>query len=191
MQYVAIVNTSLYGNGMTNRLTKENWLHHGLETLALKGANALKADPMAKTLNVSRGSFYWHFQDIDDFHDGVIDLWQHRATTRVIKVTEDRGGDRLHQLIAWTFNSDNRLERAVRAWATQNDRVATTVASVDDQRVRYLGELLRAIGATEQDSRIRARFLYWAYLGQSLAMTTDQSVMSATDIDEITGLFRA
>lgn len=176
---------------MTNRLSKEIWLQHGLETLAAKGANALKADPMAKALKVSRGSFYWHFKDIDDFHRGVIGLWQHRATTQVIEVIDDRGGDRLYQLIKRTFSADNRYERAVRAWATQNSEVATIVATVDDQRLRYLTEVLQAIGVSQADARLRAKVLYWAYLGQSLTMNADQASLSELDIGEISKLFQA
>jgi AcrR family transcriptional regulator len=188
---VAIVNTALYCQGMTNRLTKENWLHHGLETLAANGANALKADPMAKALKVSRGSFYWHFRDIGDFHAGVIGLWQHRATTRVIEVTQDHDGDRLSQLIKRTFNADNRLERAIRAWAAQNSEVAKVVATVDDQRVQYLTELLQAIGVSQAKARLRAKFLYWAYLGQTLAMGAGQSSLSDVDINDISTLLQA
>lgn len=184
------VNTLLYGPHMTNRLTKEDWLNHGLETLATKGANALKADPLAKALKVSRGSFYWHFQDIDDFHAKVIGLWQHYATTRVIETTDDHGGDRLHQLITQAFGGDNRVERAVRAWAAQNDSVAATVAIVDDQRVQYLTEVLQAIGVPKPAADLRAKFLYWAYLGQSLAMGAGQSSPSKADIDGISALFQ-
>ena len=47
---------------MTDRLTKSDWISHGLATLAKDGANALKVGPMADGLKVSRGSFYWHFR---------------------------------------------------------------------------------------------------------------------------------
>ena len=52
---------------MSDRLTKSDWIDHGLRTLANDGPNALKVGPMATTLKVSRGSFYWHFRDIADF----------------------------------------------------------------------------------------------------------------------------
>jgi hypothetical protein len=46
---------------MKNRLTKSDWIKHGLRTLAEEGAGALKVGPMATKLEVSRGSFYWHY----------------------------------------------------------------------------------------------------------------------------------
>ena len=45
---------------MSDRLTKSEWLRHGLRTLASEGPVALKVGPMSEKLNVSRGSFYWH-----------------------------------------------------------------------------------------------------------------------------------
>ena len=60
---LAGVNTPVYGRVMTDRLAKSDWIEHGLRTLANEGANALKVGPMAAKLEVSRGSFYWHFRD--------------------------------------------------------------------------------------------------------------------------------
>ncbi|MFT4706402.1 MAG: AcrR family transcriptional regulator, partial [Ascidiaceihabitans sp.] len=61
---------------MSNRLTKEKWVQHGLETLEKSGFGALNAEPLAKALKVSRGSFYWHFNDIDVFRKAVLELWR-------------------------------------------------------------------------------------------------------------------
>ena len=66
------VNTLVYGSGMDeqatkDRLTRTAWLDHGLRMLARQGATALKVGDLAAGLNVSRGSFYWHFKDIGEF----------------------------------------------------------------------------------------------------------------------------
>jgi len=39
---LAEVNTLVYGAAMNDRLTKSDWIEHGLRTLANDGANALK-----------------------------------------------------------------------------------------------------------------------------------------------------
>ena len=62
------VNTLVYVYAMDKRLTKMQWLDHGLKTLAHSGASLLKAGTLAKSLGVTRGSFYWHFADVEDFH---------------------------------------------------------------------------------------------------------------------------
>ncbi|MGL4556031.1 MAG: TetR/AcrR family transcriptional regulator, partial [Afipia sp.] len=47
-----------------DRLTREQWIAHGLRTLARQGPAALKTGMLAEGLQVSRGSFYWHFNSI-------------------------------------------------------------------------------------------------------------------------------
>jgi len=47
-----------------------------LRALAADGFTAVKADVLARTLGVSRGSFYWHFENIDKFHLCVMQRWQ-------------------------------------------------------------------------------------------------------------------
>ena len=79
---------------MDDRLTKSDWIDHGLRTLASDGANALKVGPMAATLKVSRGSFYWHFRDIADFRSQVLRSWQERMTDQVIQDIEPTKPDR-------------------------------------------------------------------------------------------------
>jgi hypothetical protein len=47
---------------MGDQLSVQDWLDQGLKTLAKSGFTALKAEPLAKAMGVSRGSFYWHFR---------------------------------------------------------------------------------------------------------------------------------
>src|ERR1700731_1432717 len=78
MEHVAkglpFVNTPVYGGTMNDRLTKSDWIRHGLRTLAKDGPNALKVGPMSTKLKVSRGSFYWHFRDIADFRSQLLQI---------------------------------------------------------------------------------------------------------------------
>jgi AcrR family transcriptional regulator len=69
---LAAVNTVVYGEmsqdgNMGDQLSAQDWLNQGLKTLAKSGFTALKAEPLAKAMGVSRGSFYWHFADIGAF----------------------------------------------------------------------------------------------------------------------------
>src|SRR5689334_18004652 len=63
-RWLARVNTVLYGCEMSDRLAAADWVKAGLKALAADGVGALKADLLAKSLGISRGSFYWHFADI-------------------------------------------------------------------------------------------------------------------------------
>src|SRR5215468_1559024 len=185
------VNTLVYGEVMSDRLTKSDWIEHGLRTLAKEGANALKVGPMATKLKVSRGSFYWHFQDIADFRSQVLRAWQERTTEQVIRELEAARGepDRLKHLMRRAFVAKRGLDRAIRSWAAEDKDVAATVAAVDTRRVSYIAEMLVAAGVESRRALPRAAFIYWAYLGQPIVMDPRYASIPASALDEISDLF--
>lgn len=176
---------------MNDRLTKSDWLRHGLRTLANDGANALKVGPMAAQLKVSRGSFYWHFRDIADFRSQLLRSWQERSTDQVIQQLEAEKAEpeRLKHLMKRAFNVKRDLDRAIRSWAAEDEDVAAVVASVDAARVAYIAKMLVAAGVESQRARPRAAFMYWAYLGQTIVMDPRHSSITAMAIDDISDLF--
>jgi AcrR family transcriptional regulator len=188
---LARVNTLVYGGAVDDRLTKSDWIEHGLRTLARDGANALKVGPMAMQLKVSRGSFYWHFRDIADFRSQVLQSWQERTTEQVIRDLEagKTEPDRLKHLMRRAFVTKRRLERAIRSWAAEDRDVAATVAAVDTRRVSYIAEMLVAAGVERRRALPRAAFMYWAYLGQPIVMDPHHASIPASALDEIIDLF--
>lgn len=176
---------------MDDRLTKADWIRHGLKTLAAAGPNGLKVGPMATRLKVSRGSFYWHFRDIADFRSQLLQAWQERTTDEVIQELEAGKAepDRLKHLLKRAFTTKPRLDRAIRSWAAEDKDVAAIAACVDARRIAYIAKLLVAAGVASRRARARAAFLYWAYLGQALVRDPRHSTISALAMDDIGGLF--
>lgn len=188
-----LVNTRVYGKGMTDRLSKADWIAHGLRTLAKDGAGALKVGAMAGALKVSRGSFYWHFRDIADFQAQLLRQWQEHSTDQVIQSLDARKGEPglLRELMHSAFTSSRRLDRAIRSWAAEDRAVATIVASVDARRVARIATLLVDAGVAKDHAGHRAAFLYWAYLGQVAVMDRRSASLPAAALDRITGLFES
>jgi len=175
---------------MTDRLTKSDWIRHGLRTLANDGPNALKVGSMAEGLKVSRGSFYWHFRDVDDFRLQILRSWREHTTEQVIQETaKEAEPDRLSHLLRRAFVGRSSLERAVRSWAAEDEVVATTVASVDASRVTYITKVLVGGGVDSEKAGHRAAFMYWAYIGQMMVMDSGNSSISASAMDDISDLF--
>lgn len=190
---MAIDYTLLYGSRMSDRLTKSDWIRHGLVTLADDGADALKVGPMSAALKVSRGSFYWHFRDIADFRLQVLRSWQARAVDQLIVETEANIAepDRFSHLMRHAFGIKRNLDRAVRSWGLQDEEVATLVAAIDSRRVAYMAKLLIASGTESRRAVSRAAFIYWAYLGQPIIMEPRHSSITEAAMDDISGLFIA
>jgi AcrR family transcriptional regulator len=174
-----------------DRLTRSAWLDHGLRILARQGADALKVGALATGLNVSRGSFYWHFKDISEFRLQLLQRWQERTTDQVIEGIDASvaGAARLTHLMKLAFNEDRSLDRAIRAMASTNDDVAKMVASVDARRVGYMAKWLIEAGVESQRAQPRAEFLYWAYIGQSAVMDPRHSAITELDVDDLSALF--
>jgi AcrR family transcriptional regulator len=185
------VNTHVYGNGMNDRLTKSDWISHGLRTLALEGPGALKAGRMAAKLKVSRGSFYWHFRDLADFESQLLRSWQVNSTDRVIEDLDAREGEpglAVH-LIQQAFRGRRRLDRAMRSWAAADGKVARVVASVDARRITRIAKLLVDAGVERRRAHHRAAFLYWAYLGQAAVMDRDSQSIPPSALADVVRLF--
>jgi AcrR family transcriptional regulator len=172
---------------MSDQLSAKDWLDQGLKTLAQKGFTALKAEPLAKAMGVSRGSFYWHFADIGAFHAAILTRWREVATEQIIAAVEaaksrNRGEDPLAVLLKLTFGSKLVLEKAVRSWAANDVRARAAVVAVDRRRLDYIENLLKQAGLAEDVARARAQILFWAFFGyalsdQQLAADRQQAVL--------------
>src|SRR3954453_11279527 len=79
---------------MGDQLSSKDWLDQGLKKLAKSGFTALKAEPLAKAMGVSRGSFYWHFADIAAFHAAILKQWREIAAEQIIAGVEAASRDK-------------------------------------------------------------------------------------------------
>jgi AcrR family transcriptional regulator len=156
---------------MADQLSARDWLNQGLKTLAQEGFTALKTVPLAKAMGVSRGSFYWHFADIEAFHAELLKLWRDIATERIIADVDaaTEKDNALELLLLRVFGEQRALENAVRRWALVDQAPRAAVQAIDKRRVSYVESLLRASGIALDDARIRAQILYWTYLGFALS----------------------
>jgi AcrR family transcriptional regulator len=152
---------------MTDQLSATDWLDQGLKVLAERGFTALKAEPLAKAMGVSRGSFYWHFADIRAFHAAILKHWREVAAEQVIANLEAASIDTepLPLLLRRAFSGKPALEKAMRSWATLDPLARSAVQAIDRRRLNYVESLLRGTGLAPQLARPRAQILYWAFLG--------------------------
>ena len=156
---------------MTDQLSAQDWLDQGLKTLATQGFAALKAEPLAKAMGVSRGSFYWHFADIGAFHAAILKHWREVAAEAIIAHVEaaSAGTDPLIVLLRRVYSEKLALERAVRSWAALDASARAAVQAIDRRRLDYVEGLIRAKGIASGLAQTRAQILYWAFLGYALS----------------------
>ena len=156
---------------MADQLSADDWLKQGLKTLARDGFTALKAEPLAKAMGVSRGSFYWHFADVEAFHAAILNYWREVAAERIIDDVEAAAGkdNALQLLLRRVFGERLALENAVRRWAVVDPLAKAAVQAIDRRRLSYVESQMHHAGISPDVARARAQILYWAYLGFALS----------------------
>lgn len=169
---------------MSDQLSAKDWLNQGLKALASHGFTALKAEPLAKTLGVSRGSFYWHFPDVGAFHAAILAHWREVAAEQIIANVEaaSKDAEPLQLLLRRVFGERLALENAVRTWASVDPAARAAVLAIDRRRLGYVEDLLTQSGLPAGTARSRAQILYWTFLGfalsdQPLPKARQQSVL--------------
>ena len=172
---------------MADQLSAKDWLDQGLKTLAKSGFTALKAEPLAKAMGVSRGSFYWHFADIGAFHAAILEHWRDVAAEQIIADLEAASDhdDPLQLLLRGAFGGKLALENAVRTWATVDPAARSAVQAIDRRRLSYVESLLRASGLSPGVARARAQILYWAFIGYAVSDKPLPRPQLAAVLDEL------
>ena len=70
-----------------------HWIAAATERAVDRGIDAVRVDVLAKELEVTRGSFYWHFKDREALLVAVLHAWRDGATEQVIERFEGQQAD--------------------------------------------------------------------------------------------------
>ena len=160
--------------GAGTRAGRKDWIMAALTLLGRAGIDAVRVEPLADKLGVTKGSFYWHFKDRDALHVAMLDAWRAGATENVIDRVEAESASRdarLRRLIAIANEASwaARLETAIRAWARGDVRAAKAVDEIDTRRIDYIVALLRDLGIDSRTARLRAQIVYLMVIGNYFA----------------------
>ena len=124
------------------RTTRAGWVDAGLSALASGGPGAVRVEPIAAQLGVTKGGFYRHFADRTAFLSALLDEWERRSVDEVIARVEAEGADaaaNVRRAGPLTFAKDLLpIDLAVRAWARSDSSVAMRLRRVDNARIGYL-----------------------------------------------------
>jgi AcrR family transcriptional regulator len=163
------------------RTPRTAWIDAGLGALAAWGPDSVRIEPLAKSLGVTRGGFYWHFEDRGALLQEMLDTWERRATDEVLERVERRGGDprtKARRAGALTFSDELLpIDLAVRDWARRDRAVADRLRRVDNRRMEYLRIQFRAICTDEDEVEARCLLAFSLLLGDHL-ITADHGPLS-------------
>ena len=152
------------------QLQRFDWLQKALEIFVAEGIDAIRITRLAQDLNVTRGSFYWHFQNREDLIDALVRYWKDKNTAAI---TESIG--KAHSLADGIFRFfetcidttmfDPRLDLALREWARRSTAVRALIDLEDEARIESLRGFYQRFGYQMPQALIRARVLYYSQIG--------------------------
>lgn len=144
------------------RASRETWIDAAYALFVTEGIEAVKIMPLAKTLNLTRTGFYWHFTDLSELQDAIIKIWQTRNTG----IIRERCAAPAQSLCAALFNLidcwidndlfDAPLDLAIRNWARNDARLKALVDQSDDDRLVAVKTLFERFGHTGEAAHYRA-----------------------------------
>lgn len=151
------------------RTPRETWIDAGLKVLAAGGPDAVRIEPLAKSLGVTRGSFYGHFADRAALLEAMLDTWQQAAVDEVLAQVERRGGDprtKIRRAGALTFSEALLpIDLAVRDWSRRDPAIAERLRQVDNQRMEYLRSLFATFCSDQADIEARCVLAFSLAIG--------------------------
>ena len=174
----------------TVRTPRTTWIDAGLRALAEGGPDAVRIEPLARTLGVTKGGFYWHFDDRRALLDEMLDTWERVMVDEVIETVEAAGGDaraKLRHLFALASSIGDLLliELAIRDWARRERAVAKRLRRVDNRRMEYMRSLFGDFCPDEEEVEVRCALAMSLFIGSHF-IAADNGPRSRAEVMELT-----
>jgi AcrR family transcriptional regulator len=171
------------------RTPRSSWIEEGLRALAAGGPDAVRIELLAQELGVTKGGFYWHFDDRRALLEEILDAWERASVDEVIERVESESGEpraKLRRLSALAASSDEplRTDLAVRDWARREPAVAERLRRVDNRRMEYVRSLFGAFCPDEDDVEARCMLAFSLWIGNHF-MAADHGARSRADVLEL------
>lgn len=152
------------------RTPRDRWVAEGLRALADGGPGAVRVDSLAKTIGVTRGGFYWHFDDRAALLEEMLDEWERISVDEAIQWVErapGNAGEKLRRLFALAAGSREllKIDLAVRDWARREKPVARRLRRVDNRRMEYMRSLFGELCADEDEVEVRCLLAFSLFVG--------------------------
>jgi len=176
------------------RTPRGSWIDEGLRALAAGGPDAVRIEPLARALGVTKGGFYWHFDGRRALLDELLDAWERIGVDEVIERIEAEGGDaraKLRRLTAIAFSGDEALgidplqvDLAIRDWARRDKAVARRLRRVDNRRMDYMRSLFGAFCPNEDEVEARCMTAFSFWIGGHF-IAADHGPRTRAEVEEL------
>ena len=151
-------------------LTHQNWVEAVLDFIKDEGYTNLSIDGICALLGVTKGAFYYHFNNKSDFEEALL---EHYIETTAFRLAAELSmmetpQMRLKALLVKQIElSCHRVCLIFRAWGLENPNVAKSLEKLDQFRLKHTNYLFQELGFSLGESAMRSRMLVTLIQGES------------------------
>jgi len=149
-------------------LSAGDWEQQALVLIAEKGIRSVAVESLAKRMGVTKGSFYWHFNNRESLLEQSLIRWEKHDAANLqasLGAIEDPR-ERLRSFFRRTGRE--KLTHNVYSslcMASDHPQVEPLLERVAERRMQHIEKAFEEIGFDPQAASHRARLTYSAYLG--------------------------
>ena len=150
------------------RLSAEDWVRAALDVMVDEGIGGVKIQRLCDRLGVTKGSFYWHFADLDAFLGEVARQWAEDGAQLPGSLDAAGRDPEAQLLLAMKLFADPRnrnLARAMRDWAQHDPRARAAIHQADEAMLDQVKAALVHRGFVDAEAEVRAKILYYSGVG--------------------------
>jgi AcrR family transcriptional regulator len=160
------------------RLSRERWEDGALEAIAEEGLSGLAIEPLARRLGVTKGSFYWHFDDRESLLEAALSRWERRSVDAIVDRLAGESSPRklLTELLGAAIEEAHygQLELIFGA-AVEHPMIGPCLERVQGRRLALFVELFVALGAAPAVAERHALLSCAAQMGLCHMLRVDPS----------------
>jgi AcrR family transcriptional regulator len=151
------------------QLSADDWIRAGFTVLTEGGPDALRIGRLCAQLNVTKGSFYWHFTDMAQYRSALTNAWadvHDERAWRFEEGCEPHPAKRLAGIVrALVQPEECALEQAMRVWALTDETVLKAVQRSDRRVLCAMRKTFVDQGFDEDEAALRAETLFACCIG--------------------------
>ncbi|MGW1739569.1 TetR/AcrR family transcriptional regulator [Nocardia sp. NPDC001965] len=175
----------------TARLSYDDWVDGALNLLSREGVGAIRIPRLCQELGVTKGSFYWHFDDVEQLTAAMADRWSAVQSETVRELGAFAAipvEERIEKMAAMLVDRRHwMVETTVREWSRSNPKVADAVRILDQRVFETVYRTMLDLGFDENQAGVRAGAMVYIGLGlihgrDNLPIPTTEQVHSVIEL---------
>jgi len=150
-------------NQQLTGFSREKWLETALDTLARIRKSKFNLDSLIQAMPVTKGSFYSHFKNREDFLCALVDFWDRHYTKTIIDALETLPEDTDPGEVLWQLQLAihemelNQFELLIRSMTLELQVLENAVKKVDEERYTTVSGFFARLGFEGDELDMRTR----------------------------------